>query len=203
MSNKYSQYGEEFFLLEYFKEKTNGFVVEIGAADGSRFSNSRRLFELGWNGLLVEPNENSVNKIKSLHRGREGITIEMVGCGDVTETKIFNIDHNDIHQQISTFSKKQVEKCKKIYNCEFSEKECLIMKTQELFDKHNIKNIDFLSIDTESYDCKVIDGIEFSKTKIDLICVEQEDAKELLISKGYNLIHKTIGNFMLQRVKEQ
>lgn len=198
MNNKYSQYGEEIVLLDYFKDKKDGFLVEIGAADGSRFSNSRRLFEIGWSGLLVEPNENSVNKIKKLHKDKENIIIEMVGCGDVTEIKTFNIDHNDVYQQISTFSKRQVEKCKKMYNCEFSEQKSLVMKTQELFTKHDIEKIDFLSIDTESYDCKVINGIDFSKTEIDLICVEQEDAKDLLISKGYILTYKTAGNFFLK-----
>ena len=35
----YSQYGEERFLEEFFKDKQNGFLVDVGAADGELYSN--------------------------------------------------------------------------------------------------------------------------------------------------------------------
>lgn len=35
-----SQYGESEFLFKYFNLKKDGFLIDIGAADGYRFSNS-------------------------------------------------------------------------------------------------------------------------------------------------------------------
>lgn len=53
----YSQLGEDKILNEkYFKNKRNGFFIELGAMDGVTYSNT--LFfeqQLGWNGVLIEP----------------------------------------------------------------------------------------------------------------------------------------------------
>ena len=60
----YSQGYEEIYLLNYFKNNNTGFLVDIGAADGINNSNSKKLIELGWSGLLVEPNKKNYNKLK-------------------------------------------------------------------------------------------------------------------------------------------
>lgn len=51
----YSQNDEERFLAEFFAGHTGAFL-DIGAYDGISISNTRRLLELGWRGVLVEPN---------------------------------------------------------------------------------------------------------------------------------------------------
>jgi|688.fasta_scaffold137817_2 FkbM family methyltransferase len=199
MNNFYSQYGEEIFLLEYFKD-INGFLVEIGAADGTANSNSRRLLELGWGGLLVEPNKKNYNLIYNLHKDNNKVFLENCGCSNTTEEKKFYIDLNDQFQQLSTYSTDQVEACKSIFSCEFIQQDSKIIKTQELFDKYNIEKINFLSIDTESYDQKVLDGINFDKTDITLICIEQQDLDDFFIKNNYKLIYKTIGNKFYEKI---
>ena len=199
MNNFYSQYGEEIFLLEYFKD-INGFLVEIGAADGTANSNSRRLLELGWGGLLVEPNKKNYNLICNLHKDNNKVFLENCGCSNTTEEKKFYIDLNDQFQQLSTYSTDQVEACKSIFSCEFIQQDSKIIKTQELFDKYNIEKINFLSIDTESYDQKVLYGINFDKTDITLICIEQQDLDDFFIKNNYKLIYKTIGNKFYEKI---
>lgn len=198
--NKYSQYSEEVFLLEYFQNRV-GLVVEIGAADGLNNSNSRRLIENGWSALLVEPNINNFNKIKSLYDLNENIIIENCGCSNESGLLEFYIDLNDEYQQLSTFNTQQVDKCKSMYNCEFIKKNVDVFKTSDIFDKHNINVIDFLSIDTESYDKNVIEGIDFDKFSIEIICVEDDEAVSLLKERGYDIIHKTVGNIILKYEK--
>jgi len=199
VNNFYSQYGEEIFLLEYFKD-INGFLVEIGAADGTANSNSRRLLELGWGGLLVEPNKKNYNLIYNLHKDNNKVFLENCGCSNTTEEKKFYIDLNDQFQQLSTYSTDQVEACKSIFSCEFIQQDSKIIKTQELFDKYNIEKINFLSIDTESYDQKVLYGINFDKTDITLICIEQQDLDDFFIKNNYKLIYKTIGNKFYEKI---
>ena len=191
--NKHSQYGEEIFLLQYFGNKKDGFVVEVGAADGITNSNSRRLIEEGWKGLLVEPNKNNFSKIERVYKDSD-ILIENCGCSYETKTTTFFIDLNDEYQQLSTFSEEQAEYCKKGYKCEFIEQTTELVKTSELFEKYNIKNIDFLSVDTEKYDLNVLKGIDFENINIDLICTEDDDVDEFLKSKGYIEIFRNIGN---------
>lgn len=51
----YSQHpGEEEAILKIF-EGFSGRFLDVGAWIGTTFSNTRRLFELGWTGVLVEP----------------------------------------------------------------------------------------------------------------------------------------------------
>lgn len=51
----YSQYGQALVLQQLITPDTPRCVVDIGTHDGIIGSNSRRLLELGWAGVLVEP----------------------------------------------------------------------------------------------------------------------------------------------------
>ena|GEM_PF-835772 len=57
--NKYTQWGEDGLLEAIFSKigTTNRTVIECGAGDPVRGSNSRKLIEEGWQALLVEPDE--------------------------------------------------------------------------------------------------------------------------------------------------
>jgi len=192
----YSQYEEQSFLLNYFKDNTKGTLVDIGAADGINNSNSKKLIELGWSGLLVEPTPLNYQKLINLYSGNTLVNIENCGCGNKTENLTFYIDNNDEYHQISTFSVEQKIGCEQYFKCTFHEINSIIYNTQELFTKHNLKKIDFISIDTEGYDDNVLFGINFNETLIDLICIENttQVSENLLYSRGYELVHKTSGN---------
>jgi FkbM family methyltransferase len=196
--NKYSQYGEEIFLLDFFKE-CKGLLIEIGAADGINNSNSRRLIEEGWSAILVEPNPNNFNKLKMLYDNNQNVRLGNFGCSSETTVKPFYVDNNDHYQQLSSFSTDHVDKCKSIYNCSFDTHEIQLMKTSEFFDKFDVKEINFLSIDTEGYDYEVISGIDFNSVNIELICLEDTKGVELLNGFGYRIIHQTIGNVFLKK----
>lgn len=63
---------------------------------------------------------------------------------------------------------------------------------QELLDKHEIKHITLLSIDTEGTELDVLTGIDFNKISVDLILIEdwQRDATihSHLIKKGFKIV---------------
>ena len=60
----YSQDGQDKFLIEeLFKDKKNGFYVDIGANDGVNLSNTKILEDIGWDGVCVEPLPQSFNEL--------------------------------------------------------------------------------------------------------------------------------------------
>jgi FkbM family methyltransferase len=199
---KYAQYNEENFLYNFFSNKQDGFLVDIGAADGIRYSNSRSLIESGWSGMLVEPNINSFKKLEQLYGSDKKIILENVGCSDESiETADFFVDKNDEFEQLSTFSDAQVNKCKEIYNCEFEKNEVRVIKTSDLLKKYSISKIDFLSVDTEAFDTKVINGIDLNECEISLICIEHnsDEITKKLSDFGYKICHQTIGNIFFSK----
>jgi len=64
-----SQYGQSEFVNKLLNNRTNGFFVECGAADGETLSNSI-YFELlrNWTGLLVEVNPRFYRKLLKTNR---------------------------------------------------------------------------------------------------------------------------------------
>ena len=62
----YSQYGQDKFWFEnFFKEKNNGFYLDIGAHDGITLSNTYFFEKLGWDGVCIEPIPDVFTKLKS------------------------------------------------------------------------------------------------------------------------------------------
>lgn len=51
----YSQHGEQ-AILEKLLPEPHGVLIDIGALDGQKNSNTRALLERGWRGIMVEPN---------------------------------------------------------------------------------------------------------------------------------------------------
>lgn len=63
--NIYSQNGEDGILEEIFKRigAVNMWCLEVGAADGILFSNTRSLIEKGWNAILIEKDKDHFNRL--------------------------------------------------------------------------------------------------------------------------------------------
>lgn len=62
---QYSQHGEDTFIMQKISD---GLVIprtvlDIGAADGKFFSNSRMFLEDGWSGILIEPNKEAFDEL--------------------------------------------------------------------------------------------------------------------------------------------
>jgi hypothetical protein len=66
-SNEYSQFGEDGVIAAIFAAigANNEHCFECGASDGLFFSNTRRLIELGWRGVLVEADADAFARLKA------------------------------------------------------------------------------------------------------------------------------------------
>lgn len=61
----YSQFGEDGVIDAIFAKlgTTNKWCLEVGAADGFFYSNTRRLYEKGWNVILIESDQPKYAKL--------------------------------------------------------------------------------------------------------------------------------------------
>ncbi len=63
---EYSQFGEDGIIEEIFRRLniSKGFFVEFGGCDGIYLSNTRKLYEKGWDGAYIEQDKTWFNKLR-------------------------------------------------------------------------------------------------------------------------------------------
>lgn len=83
----YSQGDEEKFLWEFFGKYHPHYQTfcDIGAFDGKGHSNTRKLFEAGWNGVLVEPDPNSFARLQANYANCKNIKLIQTAVGNISK----------------------------------------------------------------------------------------------------------------------
>jgi FkbM family methyltransferase len=173
----YSQFKQDEVIYNNFlKHIDKGYFVDIGAHDGKLFSNSLFFEELGWDGVCIEPNPN-VFKVLESHRKckcknyamsdkiGEAQFFQIIGAPDMLSGLVEDFTENAISR---------INEEMKTHNC-VNEYEYINVKT-ELFDNLvESKTINFLSLDTEGNEMKILKTIDFDKYDIQVITVENND----------------------------
>jgi len=142
MGELYSQNDEERFIVQHFEGRVGRFL-DIGAYNPKIFSNTRRLVELGWSGVYVEPS--SFAFVKFLEEYKDNDNIKLVNCAVARESKLveFFESGGDANGTLCEGQKKKWEP-------KTSFKSVLI-KTVNLTELLDVcgRNFDFINIDTE------------------------------------------------------
>lgn len=171
--------------ISRFITKRRGFFVEAGANDGIRQSNTL-YFEkyFGWKGLLIEaipelsekcainrPNcivENCALVSSSYSKDH----VEMTYCNLMSVVND-NLNKLTITEHIEN-GKKFLRENEHVYTIEVP-----ALPLSSVLTKHNIKRIDFLSLDVEGYEAQVLKGINFKIHRPHFLLVEVRDREEI------------------------
>lgn len=189
----YSQFNQDEFVYEnYFKERTDGIFVDIGAYDGVIGSNSLFFENLGWQGVCIEPNPEMFKKLQELRKCK----CVPYAISDKSETaRFFQIKEGGpatLSGLVDEYSQQAIARINKEVNQEdqnfdYIDVEC---KTFESIVKY--KHIDYLSLDTEGNELKILQSIDYSEYFIDVITVENNDYDQkfidFLTQKGYQFV---------------
>ncbi|AUC78267.1 FkbM family methyltransferase [Nonlabens sp. MB-3u-79] len=191
----YSQTSQDFIIDKLLKRKKKGFFFDIGAHDGITFSNSYFFEkERGWNGICVEPIPDVFEKLKknrncNLINGAISETSE-----NTTFIKVSG--YSEMLSGISKFrdSRHQERTLSEIsqYGGQMEEIEIRTYSFDEVFQKFNIKKIDYLSLDIEGGEFEVLQSINFGKYNISILTVENNyqssKIRNMMSTKGYYLL---------------
>lgn len=180
----YSQNQEEKFITEYFKDSVGKFI-DIGAYDGITFSNTRRLYELGWKGVLIEPSDYAFNKLIELYNKDEEIFLlkTLVSEYDVS------VDFYESTDAVSTTEISNKEKWEK--NVEFIKTTKPSLSVKRLIKFYG--ECDFLNIDTEGTSNHILNLFpdEYLE-KVKCICIEYDNEFQTIAMKLTNLNFKIV-----------
>jgi len=153
--------------------------------------------------IAVEPLDVHHSQIKECYKNIPQLIIEGIAITpSPTDEKLNFYYHKDDGPgyEVSSMNKEHILK-HVIFNPKLTEDGLVELKVNcltlnQLFDKHDLKNIDILYIDAEGLDFELIKSIDYQKYNIINIIYEHlhingEEAIKFLESKGYN----TIRNF--------
>lgn len=164
----YSHEGEDMILKKIFDKKANGFYVDVGAHHPQRFSNTYLFYDLGWNGINIDPLPGGMaafNKLRPRDKNLE------IGISDSEEEIVY---YAFKETALNTFSKELGEK-RKLRGCEIVREElkkvCPLYKVLDEHMEHGQK-VDFLSIDVEGLEMKVLKSNAWDRYRPDIILVE-------------------------------
>lgn len=201
-SNFYSQGGEDAILYGIFYKKIKkgekGFFVDVGAYHPILYSNSYFFYRLGWKGINIDACPGSM-KAFNKKRPRD-INLE-IGIDKVAGDSTFYILENK--STMNTFSEAHL----KYYNRGKLVKRKVTVETntlQQVLDKHsrNFKEIDFLNVDVEGMDQRVLESNNWQRYKpkvivVEIRCKDLDDVKEQVTSLyltdlGYKIVAKNL-----------
>lgn len=195
----YSQEGEDMILRRLFEHEKEGFYVDVGAHHPQRFSNTYFFYKRGWNGINIDAMPGSMKLFDKI-RPRD-INIEKP-ISDTTEVLTY---YAFSEPALNGFSKELSEKrasngSASILFSKEIETTTLEMLLDENLPEH--KTINFLSIDVEGLDFKVLKSMNFDKHPPKVILIEilgstlekivSSEIASYLKTKGYVAYAKTI-----------
>ena len=185
----YSQFKQdEVVYNNFFKDKTNGYFVDIGAHNGIEFSNSKFFEEIGWNGVCVEPNPVVFEQLQSV---RSCKCVQKAVADRIGIAQFFQIleGADMLSGLVDEFTQKGIETINANLQ-DFENGFAYIDVELDLFD--NIVDqttIDYLSIDTEGNEMKILETIDFNKYDIKVMTIENNEYDnrfmDYLTPKGY------------------
>tara|TARA_X000001036_G_scaffold320366_1_gene298865 strand:- start:354 stop:1028 length:675 start_codon:yes stop_codon:yes gene_type:complete len=155
----YSQFDEDLFLIDFFKEKKGGKFVDLGAFHPIRYNNTYLLYKKGWSGTNIDLNPAAIDMFNII-RTRDRNKCALIGDkNNVEKTVYYEHNFSAVNSLILTEGLKKVLK----------KKMKMFSKTFENLVDHNF---DFLNIDLEGHDYEVLKNIDLHKYKPKLICIE-------------------------------
>lgn len=189
--------GQDRWLYEHvFGPKRNGIFVDVGAY-GEEGSNTH-FFEkaLGWTGLLIEPN---TLKLDALRSTRSATVINCAIDDKPGERPFLQIC--GVNEQLSGLLDNYDPRWKSMLDQQHAvhgNQQNVIMvpcrRLQDVFDEHNLTHIDYMSVDTEGSEIKVLQSVDWARMDITAITVEDAHSdlviEPLLAPFGYKLVHR-------------
>ena len=172
---------EDTAILDYFKDKKNGFYVDVGCYHPIHRNNTYLLYKQNWRGINIDVSQFSVELFDYLRP--DDLNYNCAVSNKNEKVKLF------FQKELSQLSTIENDQAKKVFQGNIKEKEIQAFTLDEILNRDKYRNvkIDFLNIEVEGADFKVLDGLSFQKFNPELICVEIHD-KEIKESKTYNFL---------------
>tara|TARA_B100000780_G_scaffold242589_1_gene185449 strand:+ start:1133 stop:1804 length:672 start_codon:yes stop_codon:yes gene_type:complete len=164
------------FLQEYFKEKTKGLYIDVGCYHPIRLSTTKFLHDKGWMGINIDISKKSIDLFKITRKKDINLNIGIGNKNKISEAyfkkSLFHANTLDYEHSEKFLGKS-------------TKRKIAVRTLQSVINEYvEGKMIDLIDIDCEGKDQDVLQGLDFSKNKIDLISIEMHAYDENIKKKG-------------------
>ena len=197
----YAMNNEDTAILNYFKDRKNGFYVDVGCYHPIHRNNTHLLHMQNWSGVNIDTSQFSIDLFNFMRPKDLNYN-----CATSDKNENIKLFYQKELSQLSTIEKGQAES---VFQGEIKEKEIEAFTLDEILsrDKYKDSKIDLLDIDVEGADLKVLRGLSFDKFKPELVCVEihakeieKSDIYNFLIDKNYKLLWSGVFSHIFKRL---
>jgi FkbM family methyltransferase len=181
---------EEWIIRDHFKDRREGFFVDIGANHYKAYSNTYYLeTRLGWSGIAVDPQQMYAADYKT-YRPRTRFVPLFVADVSHESARMYTLDGNP---WVSSAAKDFTERWGKGAK-EFS---VPTITLDDLLVALRAPMIDFLSIDVELSEPKVLAGFDIEKTKPAFVCIEaQPEVRQQILDYFARHRYVVVGKYL-------
>ena len=188
----HSQGKEDLLITCLLDLKEPGFYLDIGAHHPVKLNNTYHLYQAGWRGICIEPNEDLVNNFK---RSRPQDTVLNIAVSNFEGEADFYMGQYSVHSSLQENN-----------NTNLSKRKVPVRKLESILDEKEITDIDFLSVDTEGTEVDVLEGLNLKRYRPRLILAEYNTSSRAnltlqpyLLENGYHLIFINTWNMLFSR----
>jgi FkbM family methyltransferase len=185
----YSHGNEELIARHFFKDRRDGFYLDVGCWHPVQDSNTFYLEEhLGWTGIGVDALPEMERKWKR-NRPRSTFANYIVTDHAGTREPFYRVKFTDI----SAVQKPKVDPGGNPVESE--EIQVPTITLTKLLDDRGVTKVDYLSMDIEGHEMPALAGFDIERFKPDLVCIEakiknREPILKYFADHGYERIEK-------------
>jgi FkbM family methyltransferase len=178
--------GDETRLVREFFQSHRGYFVDVGANDPTEQSQTFHLEQLGWDGVLIEPQPDLAEALRSRRKAR----VYAVACSSPENSgRSMPLTVAGAYSSLNAVLR--------VANAKISGSIDVPIRTLDevLADAGAPSPIDFLSIDVEGHELDVVRGFDFGWWRPRLILIEDHVLDRRLhnhlVARGYAWIRRT------------
>lgn len=185
----HGQFGEDIAVQRLFPSKYRGFYVDVGCYHPLKYSNTYALYRRGWGGINIDIDMIKIEGFKLLRR--HDVNIACAVSDQSGEIEYYSAGFFSL---INTLQKNFTDE-----RTAYKLKRAPARRLDEIIDgtRYRGVEIDFLSVDTEAHDLRVLASLDFDRYRPKVVAVEshattlddlmEQDLFKFLRERGYML----------------
>lgn len=200
-----AQNGEDRWLDDYFAHKAEGFFVDVGAYNGVDLSNSYHFEQIGWTGILVEPDpERGALCASSRPRSRT------FRCAAVGSPEIRNITFHKVEAAgVYSTTNLTPTHANRLQGMGVSAAEITVSARtlDSMLEEVGASRVDFASIDVEGAEMSVLEGFDIRRWSPAIVVIESNskvrpaEIRDYFVCNGYAYWHSIDVNDFYRNMK--